>query len=249
MQRKWIVLIGPPAAGKTSLSHRLKEYFNANCYSFDIEFPLELLKYSSLDSKSHRKQFLDKIIADESEWIIIDDTCHFKSMQKRYLHISEENTIKLIFLFISVANDEIPELKERNMRRGSNVKNEELEKMTKRLNTSKLEWKNLIEYNFKQLPSIENIVDDIQKIIKDYQPRIIEQARVRDLESDASFYNRLNLALNKEISFAFRNESGPLDGKQISKAKKKLLCGYFDDHSDDFIEELVIEFRDEYLQK
>ena len=248
MSRTWIVLIGPPAAGKTTLSNQLKEHLKAKYYSFDTESPLKILKYSSFDSKSHRKLFLDKIKADESEWIVIDDTCHLKSMQKRYLHASEEQMIKVVFVFISARNEEIPELKERNMRRDSNVKNEEIEKITKYLNSSEFDWKNLIEYNFKQLPSIENIVHDIKKIIDDYKPRNIEQERVRDLESDANFFNRLNLALNKEISLAFRKESSLLDGKQISMAKKKFLCGYYDYHSDDFIEELVNEFRDKYLQ-
>lgn len=251
MTRKWIVLIGAPAVGKTTLSNQLKANLNANCYSFDKEFPLEILKFSGFDSKNHRKQFLDEIKVDESEWIIIDDTCHLSSMQKRYVRASEEEEeadIKVVFLYLSARNEEINELKERNMRRDSNVKKEEIEKIANHLNSRKMEWNNLIEYNFKQLPSIENIVHDIKMAFDDYKWRNHEQVRVKDLESDANFFNRLNLALNKEISEAFRMRA--LDGKAISIAKKKFIetvHAYNDDYDNDDIIELVLEFRNKYL--
>jgi broad-specificity NMP kinase len=252
MVSKWIVLIGPPAVGKTTLSNQIKNHLNANYYSFDQEFPLKILKESNFDSKNHRIKFLDRIKEDDSEWIIIDDTCHLRSMQKRYVHASEDNhniKVKVVFLYLSARNDEIVELKERNYRRESIVTNEEIEKITKHLNLSKFGWSNLIEYNFNHLPSIGNIVEDIQRVVDECRPRNIGQVRVRDLESDSNFFSQLNLTLNKEISEAFKIGAVPFDGKRISIAKKKFIEAVrdcYDGHDD--ILELVSEFRNKYLQ-
>lgn len=246
MSKKWIVLIGPPAVGKTTLSNQLKNHFNAKVYSFDEEFPLEWLKESLSDSKDGRKVFLEKIKADESEWIIVDDTCHLKSMQKRYLQASENENQKIdvVFLFISARTEQISELQERNSNRNSSVTNEEIEKMTKHFHDYDLEWPNLIEYNFKKLPCVEIILNDLREAFQNYKKCSIHRnIKIRDIESDTNFYNRLNLALNKEITSAFAKKRH-LDGKTISKAKKEFLAVC--DNADD-IEDIVQDFRNKYL--
>ena len=249
--RTWLVLIGPPAVGKTTLSNQLKDHFKAKLYSFDKEFPLETLKDSFHDSKECRKQFLDKIMSETSDWIIIDDTCHLKSMQKRYLHASEKIDgilIKVLFFYISARNDQIPELTDRNSKRISNVKSEEIDRITKHLNSTEFEWKNLIEYNFKELPVIEDIVKDLQKAVDDYMERKFEQVSVRDSKSDANFFNQLNLALNKEISSSFKTNNN-LDSNNVSIAKKTFLAEINENYGiDDEIDELVLEFRNKHLK-
>lgn len=244
---KWLVLIGPPAVGKTTLSKQLKQYFNAKYYSFDEEFPLEVLKSSFSDSKNCRKLFLEKIKAENSDWIIIDDTCHLKSIQKRYLR-ENEIKVKIIFLYLSARNDQISELKTRNALRNSHVKEEEIDKMVKQLNSNQLEWDNVIEYNFKEIPEIESINRDIQRIIENYRERRFERVSVKDSKSDNNFLNLLNLALNREISAAF-NENSCLNGKQISISKKNFLAEVRDNfESDADIYYLVSIFRNKFLK-
>lgn len=246
----FLVLIGPPTVGKTTLADKLKIYLeNSKVFSFDKEFPLERITTNEdgKNSKDFRKEFLELICLNYSifEWIIIDDTCHLKSMQKRYIKLELESEIKVIFLYISARNDQIPDLQLRNLNRSSLVNCDEIERITRHLNSFEPPMKNnFIEFNFETVPEIEIVTETIREALRNYKYKIIESPAAVDLQSASNFFNQLNLALNKEISNAFK------DGKivhNVSKQKKEFLLKVRQSNRDRSIDSLVEEFRMNYL--
>lgn len=261
MESKWIVLIGPPAVGKTTLSVKLAKELcrsgniDVKIYSFDQEYPLQQL-YGVVrlkSSKDHRKELLERIKTDKSEWIIVDDTCHLKSIQKQYLKESEILTnVKVVFLYISAKIDQIPILIQRNEIRNSKVTSLEIEKMVKLLNLNTLNLPNMIEYNFEEeFPeNVETLAKTIKSVFEScYKKRDLVSINCKDGKSDTNFMNILNLALSKEINEAFKLFS--LDGKNISKDKKEFIRRHchlaISETTDDVIKSLVLQFKREFL--
>ena len=227
MTQNWIVLIGPPAVGKSTISSKLSLILDAKIYSFDREFSLNRLKEIGCDSKGGRGRFLTMIQDDtESEWIIVDDSCHMKSIQKRYLQAASEDVsknIKVVFLYISAKEDQISELKLRNGARETLVKSEEIDRMVRFLNLNPPAHTNFLEYNFEKVPSLDILTTQIRSAFERYKihPHSVT-THEKDSVSDANIYNRINLALTGRISKLLKENRG-LDGESVSKAKKAFL--------------------------
>ena len=232
----YLILIGPPAVGKSTLANKLKDsLLNSKIFSFDKEFPLEIISQNEegKNSKDYRKEFIERIRTQSNDdfafdWIIIEDTCHLKSMQKRYIQLELENEIKskVIFLYISARNAQIYELKRRNSNRaGSSVKCEEIENITNSMNTSDFITTNFIEFNFENVPETEELIVKIKEALDNYKFRCTESSTSKDTPSDSNHFNQLNLALNKEISRSFKESDGKAkgNGTEISKQNKLFL--------------------------
>lgn len=256
-----LVLLGPPATGKSTLAQNLSSKLNTSkVISFDQEFPLNEIIENELgkNSKDYRREFFERIKSIESnyEWIIIDDTCHYLSMQKRYLKLEsvdiEGCEVKVIFLYISARNDQIPELKRRNYGRSSDVKSEEIERITKHLNSSHQIKNNLIEFNFEFIPEIDSIIEIVKEAVNNYKrsPSQMELTVSNDIISDSNYLNQLNLAVNGEIFKAFQDDNFKQNGKEISLQKKRFLSTIRRQNKDYSvpIDELVLEFRTKYLK-
>ena len=248
----YVVLIGPPATGKSTLAIKLKEsLLNSTIFSFDDEYPLEVMiqNEDKKNSKDFRMEFIEIIQRNSStfDWILIEDTCHLKSMQKRYIKLESENEIiKVLFLYLSARNDQIPELKKRNLNRSTAVKCEEIENITKLMNSSELITTNLIEFNFENVPEIDELIENIKFALDNYKFKYIEPAITKDIESDSNYFNKLNMELNKEISRAFKLNVVE-NGAEISKQKKLFLSAVRQGKNDLEIDELIEEFRIKYL--
>ena len=262
----YLILIGPPAVGKSTLANKLKDsLLNSKIFSFDKEFPLEIISQNEegKNSKDYRKEFIERIRTQSNDdfafdWIIIEDTCHLKSMQKRYIQLELENEIKskVIFLYISARNDQISELKRRNSNRaGSPVKCEEIENITNSMNTSDFITTNFIKFNFENVPETEELIVKIKEALDNYKFRCTEPSTStsKDTPSDSNHFNQLNLALNKEISRSFKESDGKAkgNGTEISKQKKLFLLKEREKQrqskNQSSIEELIEEFRIKYL--
>lgn len=247
MERKWIVLIGPPAVGKTTLSKNLVKIIctkgTVKIYSFDQEFPK-----CNFRSKEYRIELLDRIKADMSEWIIVDDTCHLKSIQKQYLKVSEEfKEIKVIFLYISAKIDQVSILKKRNESRNSVVTDREIDRMVNILNLSSSHLLNKIEYNFEEIPEkVDQILTSIMSKFATYKRRNLLSVICNDVKSDTNYLNLLNLALIKEINKVFKESKFEFDGKKIARAKKEFLRLQNPTKLAD-IEGIVLQFNRDFL--
>jgi shikimate kinase len=224
----WIVLIGPPAVGKTSLACKLQKItLNSRIVSFDNEFPLKRIIESGTDSRSCRLNFIHEIIAKSSmhgESVFIDDTCHLRAIQKLYLKLKH---VKVVFLYISAKNDEIPILQERNSKRITDVTAEEIDKMTSVLNSQKVKHLNMVEYNFLQMPDdCFKFHEALNTAFANYKAPIQQDFGLlnhRDIQSDNNFYNKLNLALSQEINNAFKTEPLIFDGALVAKSKRDFI--------------------------
>lgn len=247
---KWIVLVGAPAVGKSTLSQELSAGLNAKVYSFDKEFPLNKLQQRDCDSKNCRRRLIEMILTDcdESDWIIVDDTCHLKSMQKRYI-AGTVNNIKVIFLYISAKVDQIPDLQKRNSIRNSDVTSEEIDRMVRSLilDPPNLNFVNVIEYNYAELPKIGDLITHIHSSFDNYCTKRDTPINERDSVSDENILNQINLALNKEISSAFKGNRFLLDGKTVSTAKKAYLTAIRNRKGHLNTESIVNEFKAKFL--
>lgn len=263
-----LVLIGPPAVGKTTLANKLGGSLEkSKVFSFDKEFPLgEIIKNKDKkNSKDFRREFLEMICfclndsqsqsdsnsiydsSSSSSWIIVDDTCHLKSMQKRYIQ-QLPHEVKVIFLYISARNDQIPELKRRNLNRSTSVNCDEIERITKHLNSFDPIKKNLIEFNFEAVPEIGILTETINGAVCNYSDYKSQAIGPLDAFSDSNYFHQLNLALTKEISKAFKiGVSG--GGDEVSKQKKQFLLKVRRQSKHQSVEELIEEFRINHLNE
>lgn len=255
----WIVLVGAPAVGKSTLSNQLSSHFNAKIYSFDREFPLKTFqeKAGAVDSKDCRAKLIEMALSSSTgrqQWIIVDDTCHLRSIQKRYLQTTVKFpslNIKIVFLYLSARLDQISELQSRNSTRNSGIKDEEIVGMVRILNAHppnrNFAGANVIEYNYTELPSIDDIARRIEDSLKCHTARKFVNDHEPDKKSNENIFNQLNLALSREITLAFKSKNSTLNGKEISSAKKAFLQEIRSRAGPLDLDSLTSEFKTKYL--
>ena len=113
------------------------------------------------------------------------------------------------------------------------------------MNSSELITTNMIEFNFENVPEIDEMIENIKFALDNYKFRYIEPAITKDIESDSNYFNKLNLELNKEISRAFKSNVVEI-GAEISK-KRNYSYQQLTEKNHLPIDELIEEFRIKYL--
>lgn len=254
----WIILIGAPAVGKTTLAHQIESKLpNSKIYSFDDE--LNSFEYSS--TKELRKRFLSKILLSENDKcnnVIIDDTTHLKSIQKSYITASVNLNIRYVFIYISAKVEQIALLLARNSCRDSPIKDQFIYKLVELFtrNTPK-KLNNLIEFNFQEPPNLNDLLSKITTCFDNYSYSctLPPTSSTPDPHSDENYFNKLNRSINTAIHQAAalknNNNQNCWDGKKISMAKRSYINTIrSQQHGEEIekdIQELVLDFTNKYL--
>ncbi len=231
-----IVLIGAPATGKSTIAGMFSSEFGFKIFSFDELFLSERLSELSLNgersSKGARAQMIKMVEECDCSWIVVDDTNHYHSMQKRYLSLSNA---KIVFLYLRAESIQLRALKVRNSKRKTRVTDKDIENIVMQLNEQPPIDRNLLEFHFESLPSdICNRVIAAFGKIKITEP--IDVSTVVPL----NFKHELNNRLNERIHQAFQS-SKKLAGKRVSQAKREFL-NTIDEISLESIDDLVSQF-------
>jgi adenylate kinase family enzyme len=225
-----IVLIGAPATGKSTLASKLAKEQNCKVFSFDDLFPLESLKKQT--SKEARAQMIQMVEKCQFDWIVVDDTNHLHSMQKRYLRLS---AAKVLHVHLDADISQIEELFERNLHRGASVVNEEIQSIVQWLSDEPPINRNMLSFSFKSVP------DDVcARIVAAFEEIETVLPKTDFISDPSSASHELNNRLNACIHQAFKAHR-QLDGKAISDAKREYLAslGHI---SFEEINELTIQF-------
>lgn len=240
LMRNVIVLIGAPATGKSTLALMLKEKLNCRLFSFDQLFPLETLKFNGgLKSKDARAAFVNMVEDCDSSWIVVDDTNHFHSMQKRYLNL---RNAKVLFVYLKAEKNQISLLVERNLLRCSDATAHDIESIANHLINESPIGRNVMHFNFSSVP--ENVINLIQRRFESMElPFELKTIRVPQVPNARQ---KLNSLLNERINQAFQSNRH-LNGKLISRAKKIFLASHSTASFDD-LDDLVDKFMQEHLK-